>query len=314
MAARRILYVTDNPEKPTGGTIIAREHVRILVRNGFDAALLVRRDMRPDYFDTGVPTLAMTDQFVPTASDVLVIPEPWNDVLAAMADKPGRKVVFCQNHHYIYYGFGRGGSYDHYGVSTVFCCGEVIADYVRTVLGYTRVPVVHNGIDTALFRPAKVKRRQIAVMPRKMPVEANFLRETFRRRHPRYARVPWTSIDGVPRHEVARVLGESAVFLALGRMEGFGLPPLEAMAAGCLVAGFTGGGGDEFATDDNGFWCAAEDWTGCTDALARAMEVCERQDAETARRYAAGRATAERYGIARMERELLEFWHDETAL
>jgi len=314
MPPRRIFYVTDNPEKPTGGTIIAREHVRVLVRNGFDAALLVRRDMRPDYFDAGVPTLAMGEDFVPGPDDVLVIPEPWNDVLSAMADKPGRKVVFCQNHHYVFYGLGRAGSYADYGVSTVFCCGEVIADYLRTTLGVERVPVVHNGIDTDLFRPQAMKRRQIAVMPRKMPVETNFLRETFRRRHARYARIPWVTIDGAPRREVARVLGETAVFLALGRLEGFGLPPLEAMAAGCLVAGFTGGGGDEYATEENGFWCTAEDWIGCTDALARAFDACEAQDAAAVRRYRAGRATAARYSLARMERELLEFWRDELDL
>ncbi|WP_035691813.1 glycosyltransferase [Azospirillum halopraeferens] len=314
MPARRILYVTDNPEKPTGGTIIAREHVRILVRNGFDAALLVRRDMQPDYYDAGVPVIAMGESFTPDAADILVIPEPWNDVLTAMADKPGRKVVFCQNHHYVYYGLGAGGSYDRFNVSTVFSCGQVIAGYLRTTLGLARVPVVHNGIDTDLFRPERNKRRQIAVMPRKMPVEANFIRETFRRRHPRYARLPWVTIDGVPRREVARILAETPVFLALGRLEGFGLPPLEAMASLSLVVGFTGGGGDEFATADNGFWCRAEDWIGCADALARAMDLCENPVPESSRRLKAGLATARRYGLDRMERELLAFWREETEL
>ncbi|HEY0836071.1 MAG TPA: glycosyltransferase family 4 protein [Azospirillum sp.] len=313
MAARRILYVTDNAPTPMGGALVARLHVRHLRANGFDASLLIRRDEAADFFEGDLPRIRLDGEFTARDSDILVIPEPWNDVLTRFAGQPGRKVVFCQNHHYVYYGIGKAGSYEALGVSTVFCCGDVIAEYLRTVMGYARVPVVHNGIDRHLFQPAP-KRRLIAYMPRKMPVEANFLRETFRRRHPRYERVPWAALNGIPQTEVAKVLGDAAVFVALGRIEGVGLPPLEAMAAGCLVAGFTGGGGREYATDDNGLWCGADDWIGCADRIAEAMQLAENPTEETTRRRDAGFATAGRYDLARMEEELLAFWREEIAL
>lgn len=49
-----------------------------------------------------------------------------------------------------------------------------------------------------------------------------------------------------PEQEFADHLRASGVFVAHSYPEGFGLPPLEAMACGCVVVGFTGGGGSDF--------------------------------------------------------------------
>ena len=48
-----------------------------------------------------------------------------------------------------------------------------------------------------------------------------------------------------PQSVVAEVLGSSTVFVALGHSESFGLPVAEALASGCLVVGYDGGGGHE---------------------------------------------------------------------
>jgi glycosyltransferase involved in cell wall biosynthesis len=54
------------------------------------------------------------------------------------------------------------------------------------------------------------------------------------------------SIDGLPEHEVAERLRSCAVFLSFGHPEGCPLPPLEAMASGCVVVGYHGRGGREY--------------------------------------------------------------------
>ena len=38
----------------------------------------------------------------------------------------------------------------------------------------------------------------------------------------------------------------ATIFLTFSNQEGFGLPPVEAMACGCLVVGYHGHGGKEF--------------------------------------------------------------------
>ena len=53
-------------------------------------------------------------------------------------------------------------------------------------------------------------------------------------------------IDGQAEAEVALTLRQADAFVAISPSEAFGLPPLEAMCAGCCVVGFPGDGGFEF--------------------------------------------------------------------
>jgi glycosyltransferase involved in cell wall biosynthesis len=148
-------------------------------------------------------------------------------------------------------------------------------------------------------------------MPRKRAADVMLIREIFRRRFGHeHGDVAWVAIDGAGEAEVARILGESEVFLSMNHLEGLGMPPLEAMAAGCQVAGFTGGGGDDYATPENGFWIAENDHLGCAFALAEALDRAGRGDPRRAAMLAAGRATAERYDLPRMRDALRAFWGD----
>lgn len=54
------------------------------------------------------------------------------------------------------------------------------------------------------------------------------------------------TLDGASEREVAETLKHADIFLAVSPAESFGLPPLEAMCAGCAVVGFPGVGGFEF--------------------------------------------------------------------
>jgi hypothetical protein len=86
---------------------------------------------------------------------------------------------------------------------------------------------------------------------------------------------------------------------------------LEAMAAGCIVAGFTGvaGGGDS-ATAANGFWAAEDDIEGCVDRLAQAVRLAEAGGPGYAAMVEAGRQTARAYRREDAARWVLGFWRD----
>jgi glycosyltransferase involved in cell wall biosynthesis len=161
------------------------------------------------------------------------------------------------------------------------------------------------------FAPLGRKKRQITFMPRKLPEDAAFITAAFKRRHARYADVPWLKIEGVTQAEAARAMAENAVFLSLSHKESFGLPPLEAMACGCLVAGFHGDGGREYMTAENGWWAETGDWKGCVDGRAATLDLLETGGAALEARRAAMAATLERYSPPRLESALLAFWRNE---
>ena len=132
-------------------------------------------------------------------------------------------------------------------ISTSAAC----ASAARAVLGSPGLsfilPVCHHGLD---FNPDK--KLQIALMPRKRREEARILQALIRA-HPELQEIPLVEIDHVPEAEAHRILRESLIFLSLSDQEGFGLPPAEAMATGSLVIGYTGVGGEEYFTAENGF-------------------------------------------------------------
>ncbi|GAA4033408.1 hypothetical protein GCM10022212_35700 [Actimicrobium antarcticum] len=88
------------------------------------------------------------------------------------------------------------------------------------------------------------------------------------------------------------------------------MPPLEAMASGCLVCGFDGHGGSDFASADNGLWIAEGDHDGYAHAVARCLAMAQdgRTDTEGQRRIAAGQLTAAAYSRERFDAELQTAW------
>lgn len=307
MARPRILYLSINFSQPTGGVRTAYRHVGLLHRHGFDAHILQAGGAAKPFFEVDVPLINLDGSFQLRADDILVVPEDRGEIYRQIAPLNVRKMVFCQNHHYVFSGLGDGRSFSDYGVGTVIASSRKIAEFLEQNFAMTDVPVIRYGIDAALYHP-EPKLRQIAYMPRKLPLVDEFIRQSFRRRFPLYRDVAWVRIVDMQETEAARLLRQSALFLSLSRMEGFGLPPVEAMASECIVVGFTGQGGDEYATPENGFWLPQEDAKGCVEALAEAAGMIDRDAERTAAMRAAGVATAARYSMAEMEADLLRFW------
>ena len=121
----------------------------------------------------------------------------------------------------------------------------------RLGIAETRVRPIHLGIDHAVFRPGEETRERFLVYPARAWPHKNHGRlfEAFtvlRERHPDLELV-LTSYEGptpagarslghVPRDELARLYRTAAGLVFPSEYEGFGQPPLEAMACGCPVA------------------------------------------------------------------------------
>ena len=141
--------------------------------------------------------------------------------------------------------------------------------------------------------------RQLAVcyMPRKLPDIVRHVRDLVLQSHPH---TPWVEIDGVPEAEVARRYRQSSVFFAAQDLEGCPLTALEAMACGCVVAGYPGT--DRFphpyATAGNGFWTRDRDVQRGASAVRSAIDLCRTGGPRYEQYIQAGRKTAERFAEA----------------
>jgi hypothetical protein len=312
----RIIYVSPRNATPSGGIRTMHRHVQLLRRGGFDAYICHAVDgFRPDWFSDDVPFIYRSELIEPRRlklfpDDHLVFFEMADKVITFFNQYRGAtRHLFCQNQFQMFDALDGLGvkSWQECGVSRAFACAPIIAEAARLCLGFAQVPVVPCAVDTTVFRPGP-KTLQIAYMPRKRLRDVPYIRRCFAQAYPALAGTRWMEIEGQTEEKVAQILGESAIFLSLSRREGLGLPPLEAMASGCLVVGFTGIGGRDYADARNGLWCEEDDLWGAANKLAAACSGIERGSPETTAMVEAGRATAARYSVAAMEQALLAYW------
>jgi hypothetical protein len=278
-----------------------------LIEQGRDAAVFEQNGQRPGWFASTAP---MVDQgiFTASADHLYVLPEDQPHILADFAKFPQRKAIYSQNHFYGALGIGNASSYADYGVTDILCSSRTIYDHSRLRHATVRAHIVPCAVDPLQFKPATAKRNQIAFMPRKRAIEATYIRDMFRFTYPQYNTWEWHEISGVSEDDAARMLGEARVFLSLSRLEGFGLTPLEAMAAGCIVSGFTGIGGREYATADNGFWVEEDNFPACVTALNNAVAQSLAADLDIATHRAACAHTLAAYTPQTFRQGVKEAW------
>jgi len=104
--------------------------------------------------------------------------------------------------------------------------------------------------------------------------------------------------------EIAEFFRKADIFLAIGYPEGFALPPLEAMASGCAVVGFTGGGGIEHMIDGETALVAS-------DGNVQELAACLRRIVEDAglkdEIRSAGMKKAHCFSLENMEKQVVQF-------
>ena len=198
-------------------------------------------------------------RFHPHARDVMVIPEFSYQTYAALFPT-ARLVMLVQDPSALLIARDRDASKQYARFASVVVTSQAAAEGMRNLLGRdahrTTLAVARPGLN-----PDHPKKLQIAYMPRKLRSES--LRVTgILSQSPALRDVPIVAIENMTNEARDQVLNESLIFLSFSHMEGFGLPPAEAMAAGCLVIGYTGVGGNEYFTDETGFVMEQHDGPG----------------------------------------------------
>jgi Glycosyl transferases group 1 len=307
VAVKRIFYECRDVPHPSGGVRRLYRHVEILNKNGFSAFIVHHSSgFKPSWFEVNVPTLYWSDGITIDSEDVLVIPEGHTDIMMRTRNDNYRRIVIALNWANIYAHLPVGTDWRQLGIKHVISGSLYEQEFIRRSMGLSSV-VIPSGVDLSLFNPRKQKIRQIAYMPRKNEKWFHIIAAIFRSQNDDLSSVPFVAIDKVSHREVARILCESAVFLATGFPEGLARPPIEAMAAGCIVVGFAGRGSLEYM--QHGCNCLlADDMDALTAAehLGAAVRLFGTPEAKEFE--AAALQTAARYSLEREESNVVQYW------
>tara|TARA_Y100001933_G_C18914411_1_gene528174 strand:+ start:117 stop:1088 length:972 start_codon:yes stop_codon:yes gene_type:complete len=257
MTSRRLLFVCyPDTNHPIGGVKQIYRQVELLHRAGWDAYVLQEQPgFRADWFSSDAPVLDLESYLAspPCAeNDLVVLPETWlTNVPHYLPGIP--KVIFNQN---AFYSFGLSGDCDNrtldlYRHSDIKAVVTVSRDSRNLLVEGCGIPEEHcfaviNGIDRQLFHAPAVKHRRVVFLGRKHVDHARKV-ALMASQHPKLKNVSFRELPRLQHEEVASALQDALIFLNCGHPEGFGLPLAEAIACGCLVVGYHGLAGRDFA-------------------------------------------------------------------
>jgi len=310
----RILYISHDIAQPRGGIGVLYDHVAALREHGLDAFIVhTTPGFRYPFAGADIPVIDASSNLRVSATDVLVVPEDHPAAIRKCRVLSCRKVLLCQNHFYVFHGLTPGETWGDFGFSGYMCTSGPIQQALRRWFGVD-ASVVRPAVDDVFFsedlKPFTPP-ITMACMPRKGPHNIRLVQGLLAAAgHVHGKGLSWLEIEGLSKDQVAARLRDTHVYVSTSMYEGLGLPPLEAMAAGCLVVGFAGGGGLDYATADNGIWVPDEDAWALANALERTLASLDDPVAAAAleAKRRAGHATARNYTRARFEHDLLAFW------
>lgn len=242
----RIFHVVADYPHPSGGVRRMYRHVHLLNRLGFDAVLVhIQRPFRTTWHGYDVPVAWLSDRPPLRGEDVVVCPESAMELLRLLKGVPGRRVVCALAWAPRYLQLSPGESWRDYGVRDVITPSPVVAEFIRWSMGI-EATVIPEFVDPGLFRYApEGKTDSVAYMPRKDPA-GDILRAAYSGKGAPFDRYDWIACRDLGQADYAGVLRAARIYLPPSAMEGANVSVLEAMACGCIVVGYHGGGGRAF--------------------------------------------------------------------
>jgi len=309
-----LYFMCPDVEEPIGGVKVLYRHVDVLNRNGFSASIMhKKKGFRSTWFDNKTRVVYIPDVKI-NKFDYLIIPEFYGYGIADI-EKGIKKIIFNQGAYltFIHYPIDAHNTktpYVHKEIIAAIVVSEDSRKYLKYVFPRLKIFRTRNGINPSLFNYCARKKRQIAFMPKKLFEDtvqiANILRLKGLLKN--FRLVP---IQNKNEYEVAGILKESLIFLSFSCQEGCPLPPMEAMACGCTVIGYTGRGGKEYFKPEFSFPVEDGDIIGFAKTVEKVIKQYEKNKTPLLKKgLEASTYILKRYSLEREEHSIVNTWEN----
>jgi hypothetical protein len=333
----RIFYFCPDFNEPAGGIKVIYQHVDILNENGYQAAILhSKKGFRCNWFENNTKVLAY-DAVKLSENDVVVLPEiyfhlssnptlTFKDKIRKIRGKkldyyvakllwqsPCIKIIFNQNAYHTFLDFS-----NRYPLKSTlfdipkayFSISNQNKSYLDFVLKNKNIYRVQWSLNFDIFKFEPQKKRQICYMTRKNPQHVTQVINILKSRNNLngFELVP---IENKNEQGVANIMKESAIYLSFGYPEGLPLPPAEAMACGCIVVGYDGGGGQEYFLENH---CIPIPFGNIIEFCKKTELLCNQYDVDNDKYTQMSRDAARyiqlNYNKEKEKENLLKVWED----
>lgn len=318
----------------TGGMYVIADMARQLLDAGWQSALVVNSSSQFQNVNwANLPQIPI-DTLKLEPDDRWFVPEGWPNALIHGLQAKAQCCVYVQNWAFLLGQLPPGVTWNQLPLRMI-SVSDPVALFIYETTSIT-APIIRPAIDSSIFFPDSSKKIdkkiRIAWMPRKNKGLAKQIQQAWASRACAFSlpECEWVEIQGCSREGVAKILRECDVFLATGFPEGCALPPLEAMACGCLLAGFAGMGDWDYMRQAlpggykpsfplrevpwgaNGFYAADADILGALLCLEAAVITSKERNENFAALRESGFQTAAYYSYQRQASEVLKLWEDEA--
>lgn len=236
-------FVLDTKGNPTAGIANIYEHVKILNELGYRAAILHEKNdyhgvaewLGEDY--AKLPHISIeSQQLNVTATDFIIIPEIFSNIMDQVKGFPCKKVVFSQSYHYALELLPIGKRWSDFGFKDVITTSEKQASYLKNLFPTLHTHVVPVSIPS-YFKPTKKMKAPIVAISTRDQADALRIVKSFYLQYPTYKWVTFKDIRGVARKSFAEELSHCCLGVWVDDTAGFGTFPLECIETNTPVIG-----------------------------------------------------------------------------
>jgi hypothetical protein len=208
-------------------------------------------------YETLTHTSIESNQLEVSASDFLVIPELYGNVVEKVEHLPCQKIIFVQSLEYMLDTYAPGKTWLDYGVLETMTTSKEAKDYIQDLMYVTNVKVVPIGVSDA-FKPFKRLKKPVIAIHCKDTRKTAKLLKMFYIKYPYLRWLTFRDMHGMTENDFARNLSECILAVWSDQSSTFPLFLVEALKCDVPVVAQMPQLLFDWTTDDVATWAMTD--------------------------------------------------------